>query len=50
MSYAEWQQEQKKRAGFASAGVPYKSPSELREEAADMRQAARESAFSGDRK
>jgi hypothetical protein len=50
MSYSEWQQEQKKRANFADAGVPYKSPRALRDEAADMRRAAQETSFTGNRK
>ncbi len=50
MSYSEWKQEQKKRAEFAEAGIPYKTPSELREEAADMRRAAQGTSFTGNRK
>jgi hypothetical protein len=39
-SYEKWKAEQDQRAAFAAAGVPYKSPSELRAEAREMRQLA----------
>lgn len=50
MSYSEWKDAQDQRARFAQAGIPYKSPSQLRDEAAEMRHAAQEAAFTGGRK
>ena len=47
MNYAEWKQAQDERARFAEAGIPYKSPSELREEAAEMRRTGQETNFPG---
>jgi PBP1b-binding outer membrane lipoprotein LpoB len=47
MSYAEWKKAQHERARFAQAGVPYKSPSELRDEAAEMRRTGHETTFPG---
>ena len=50
MTYAEWKKAQDERARFAQAGIPYKSPSQLREEAADMRHVAQETTFTGSHK
>jgi PBP1b-binding outer membrane lipoprotein LpoB len=47
MNYAEWKKAQDERARFAQAGIPYKSPSELRDEAAEMRRTGQETAFPG---
>src|SRR5688572_8224269 len=44
-SYEKWKTDQEQRAQFAAAGVPYKSPSELRAEAGEMREIARETTF-----
>lgn len=44
-SYEQWKQEQAERARFAAAGVPYKSPSELRAEAAEMRRISEDVSF-----
>ncbi len=49
-SYEKWQADQQQRAQFAAAGVPYKSPSELRAEASEMRRLADETAFAPARK
>ena len=46
MSYSQWKSDQDQRAKFAEAGVPYKSPSELRGEAEEMRRVAQETTFS----
>ncbi|MEJ1974588.1 MAG: hypothetical protein WDM96_19745 [Lacunisphaera sp.] len=45
MTYAEWQNQQNQRAEFAAAGVAYKSPSELRHEAEEMRRLAQDTTF-----
>jgi hypothetical protein len=45
MTYAQWQKEQADRARFERAGEVYKSPSELRTEAAEMRRIAQETSF-----
>ena len=50
MTYAEWKKAQDERARFAQAGISYKSPSQLREEAADMRHVAQETTFTGSHK
>ncbi len=47
MSYSDWKNEQDKRARYAQAGVTYKSPEELRDEAAEMRSTAQETSFAG---
>jgi hypothetical protein len=44
-SYEQWKREQAERAKFEAAGVPYKSPSELRAEAAEMRRATDDVSF-----
>jgi len=40
MTYAEWKKEMDDRQAFARAGQEYKSPAQLRAEAAEMRQLA----------
>ena len=50
MTYAEWKKAQDERARFAQAGIPYKSPTQLRDEAAGMRHAAQEVTFTGSHK
>ena len=45
MRYSEWKKAQDERARFAEAGIPYKSPSQLRAEAAEMRHAGQETTF-----
>jgi hypothetical protein len=40
MSYAQWQKETSDRLAFKRAGLEYKSPEQLRAEAADMRDLA----------
>lgn len=45
MSYTAWKEEQTQRARFSDAGLPYKSPAELRREAADMRRVAQDADF-----
>lgn len=45
MSYTAWKDEQTQRARFSDAGLPYKSPAELRREAADMRRVAQDADF-----
>ena len=44
-SYAQWKKDQATRAKFDAAGVPYKSPSQLRAEAAEMRQQTENTTF-----
>jgi hypothetical protein len=44
-SYAKWKDEQAKPAKFAEAGVPYKSPSEIRAEAEEMRRLSEATPF-----
>jgi hypothetical protein len=44
-SYEKWKADQAQRAQFAAAGIPYKSPSQLREEAGEMRQLAQDTTF-----
>ena len=45
MTYAEWKKEMDDRQAFARAGLEYKSPAQLREEAAEMRQLADSTPF-----
>ncbi len=45
MNYSEWKKAQDDRIKFAQAGIPYKSPSQLRDEAAEMRHIAQETVF-----
>lgn len=45
MSYSQWKKSQDERVKFAQAGIPYKSPSQLREEAAEMRRVGQETTF-----
>jgi len=45
-SYAQWKKEQATRAKFDAAGLPYKSPAQLRAEAAEMRQQTESTTFS----
>ncbi len=45
VTYAEWKKEQQDKAKFARAGLPYKSPSQLRAEAAEMRRLVQETTF-----
>jgi hypothetical protein len=45
MIYSHWKDEQDQRAQFAEAGVPYKSPSELRGEAQEMRHVVQDTTF-----
>jgi hypothetical protein len=45
MTYSQWKQEQEQRAKFAEAGIAYKSPSELRGEAEEMRRIAQDTTF-----
>ncbi len=45
MTYAEWKKEMDDRQAFERAGLEYKSPAQLRAEAADMRQLADSTAF-----
>lgn len=49
-SYENWKKEQAERAQFAAAGVPYKSPAELRAEASEMRRLADATSFAPDAK
>jgi len=44
-SYEKWKADQAQRAQFAAAGIPYKSPSELRAEAGEMRRLAQDTTF-----
>jgi len=44
-SYAQWKREQDERAKYSEAGVPYKSPSQIRAEAAEMRKATEGTTF-----
>lgn len=46
MNYAQWKKEQEDRRKFEQAGLPYKSPSQLRAEAAELRRLAEETTFS----
>jgi hypothetical protein len=45
MNYSQWKKEQEERRKFEQAGLPYKSPSQLRAEAAEMRRVAEETTF-----
>lgn len=45
MTYAQWQHEQENRRKAEAAGQPYKTPSQLRAEAQEMRQAVQETQF-----
>jgi len=45
MTYAQWQHEQENRRKSEAAGQPYKSPSQLRAEAEEMRKIAAETQF-----
>jgi len=44
-SYEKWKKDQAERARFAEAGIPYKSPSELRAEAEEMRRISETTPF-----
>lgn len=46
MNYAQWKKEQEDRRKFEQAGLPYKSPAQLRAEAAEMRRIAEKTTFS----
>ncbi len=50
MSYSDWKRAQQEPARFAEAGIPYKTPSQLREEAAEMRRIAENTTFVTDAK
>ena len=45
MTYNHWKEEQDARVKFAEVGVPYKSPSQLRGEAEEMRRIAQDTTF-----
>jgi starvation-inducible outer membrane lipoprotein len=46
MNYSQWKKEQEDRRKFEQAGLPYKSPAQLRAEAAEMRRVAEKTTFS----
>ena len=50
MTYEDWKDEQDARKRYADAGVPYKTREQLRDEAAEMRRLAQETAFTSPRK
>jgi hypothetical protein len=47
MSYAEWQAEQARKRACEAAGIEYKSPRQIREEAIETRKAVGDVNFTG---